>query len=413
MAEKQKLTNFNVSKSKKIYFAGIGGVGMSALALFCIQKNLNVYGGDVTENSYVKKLREKGAKITIDANLDIPYDVDCCVVSNAIDANNESLKNYVKNGGLLVSRGEFLGWVMNLFKNSIAIAGTHGKTTTTALAYSVFNSCLKGVSLFLGGDYLGENYFGGEGEFCIAEACEYKNSFLSLRPSVSVILNVDYDHVDCFSSRQKVEEAFCDFANNTQAGGFVIAEEKSAQLLSPNNLSAKLITFGNTPHCDYFADNVTQDKGIYSFDLIEKGKKQLRVTTSLAGKHVINSCLAVFALARVFGMTPQQIAIPMSEFKGVDRRWQPFESNFTNVIADYAHHPTEISNLIATAQKLNYQKIYLLFQPHTYSRTKVLLKEFGASFTGVDKLVVLPVYSAREKVLQGGTSQDLVAYCIL
>lgn len=411
MEKKQKFSNQNMFILKKVYFLGIGGVGMSALASYVMDLGIEVYGSDATKNLFTEQLSAKGAKITIGHDASVPVGIDCCVVSGAINPKDGQIAQCVKSGAKIFTRGEFLGLVMSRFKKSVAIAGSHGKTTTTALAYSVLSSCGQSSALFLGGRYNGENYFKGEGDFCLAEACEYQRAFLSLSPLVSVLLNADYDHVDCYSSPQDLQNAFFDFANNTRSGGCVVAEEGVAKLLFEKGFEKKVITFGtqDKDNCRYFADNLKEKDGVYSFDLFE-GKKFLQsVTPSIVGKHAIYSCLAVFAVARFFGFERDAICDGISKFKGVERRWQTFASNYTNVVADYAHHPTEITNLLNTATKMGYDKIYVLFQPHTYSRTKVLLKEFGKSFRQAHEVVVLPVYSAREEVLSGGESKDLVA----
>ena len=238
---------------------------------------------------------------------------------------------------------------------------------------------------------------------------------MSLNPLVSVILNVDYDHVDFFDSPKTYQDAFCLFAKNTQQNGIVVAQHDFCKTLEQQGLK-NVVSFGafdtlndcESPNCDFCACNITQKDAKYSFDLFVKGKKILRVDNGIEGKHLVNSSLVVFAIAHYFGLDLNLINESIKTFKGVDRRWQKFESSFTNVIADYAHHPTEIKNLINNAKHLNYEKIYLLFQPHTYSRTKALLNDFATCFEGVDKLVVLPVYSARETPADGITSDDLI-----
>ncbi|MBR5251001.1 MAG: UDP-N-acetylmuramate--L-alanine ligase [Clostridia bacterium] len=405
----------NYKKPQKYYFIGIGGVGMSSLAFFLLSKGKKVCGCDRQSNEYVDRLKKLGVDIQLSICPQPPQDVDVCVVSGAILNEDFALTECIRRNIPIVSRAQLLGKVLTDFKNSIAIAGSHGKTTTTALCYHAFSSCKIFPTLFLGGDFDGKNFFDGNSDFCIAEACEYKNSFLSLNPLVSVILNVDYDHVDFFDSFNKYQEAFVHFAKNTQQNGIVVAQHDFCENLVRQGVD-NLVGFGvfdtlkelTSANCDYSACNITQKDAKYSFDLYVKGKKIMRVDNCIEGKHLVNSSLVVFAIAHYFGLDLNLIKESIKTFKGVDRRWQKFHSSFTNVIADYAHHPTEIKNLIATAKKLGYDKIYLLFQPHTYSRTKALLSDFSTCFDGVDKLVLLPVYSARETPVDGITSDELM-----
>lgn len=397
------------------YFVGIGGVGMSSLAFFLLSRGVKVYGCDRQSNHYVDRLMAQGVSIQISKRPKIPQDVGVVVVSSAISQDDFVLLECRRRKLPVVTRAQLLGEVLLNFKNSIAISGSHGKTTTCALCYHAFLESGVFSTLFLGGDFKGKNFFDGQGDYCIAEACEYKNSFLQLNPLVSVVLNVDYDHVDFFDSLQNYQNAFCNFAKNTRQNGIVVAQHDFCDILFKQGLK-NVVSFGvfdtftdaKNSNCDYCACNLTQKDAKYSFDLCVKGKKIMRVDNGAVGKHLINSSLVVFALAHYFGLDLNLIKDAIKTFDGIQRRWQKFDCLFTNVIADYAHHPTEIKNLIDNAKKLNYDKIYLLFQPHTYSRTKALLNEFSTCFDGVDKLVLLPVYSAREKLLKGGTSYDLM-----
>lgn len=404
--------NIKNNPKKIYYFIGIGGVGMSSLAFFLLNKGHTVYGSDLEQSVFTKNLIESGAKIFLKhCKSNIPQNVDYCIVNSAIDQTNEELEEFKQRGTKILTRGELLGLALNGFKNSIAVAGCHGKTTTTAFLYQTLLSCGKVSDLFLGGLYKNNNYYVGDGEIAVAEACEYKSSFLALSPQISVILNVDHDHVDCFKTLDDVRQAFCKFAQNTQKDGVVITEKSVADFLGNKNINAKILSFainGNKNDCDYFADNLKSVNGRFEFDLYERGLFVGRVRLNAVGEHLVLSALATYAVARFLGVEARSIIEKLKHFTGVERRWQKFESNFTNVIADYAHHPTEIKNLIQTSSYMGYKKIYVLFQPHTYSRTKGLLSEFATCFCGAEKVVVLPVFSARENPVAGGDSTDLV-----
>lgn len=413
MKKSDKLkNNTKIHSSKTYYFIGIGGVGMSSLAHFLLGEGHTVYGSDIEESVFTKNLAESGARLFWGhSKNNLPPKVDCCVVNSAIDPANEELAEFKKRGTKILVRGELLGIVLDRFKNSVAVAGCHGKTTTTALLYQTLLSCGKNPDLFLGGRYKNKNYSEGDGEIAVAEACEYKLSFLALNPKISIILNVDHDHVDCFETLADVRRAFCEFAQNTQKEGVVIAEKSVADILDEKNIKAKIISFGieyNKNECDYVAGNLKSLNGCFEFDLYERGLLIGRPRLNAVGKHIVLSALASFAAARFLNIDSKSIISGLSDFYGVERRWQGYESNFTNVIADYAHHPAEIKNLIQTTLGMGFEKIYVLFQPHTYSRTKGLMKDFAACFCGANKVVVLPVFSARENPIAGGDSTDLV-----
>ena len=394
------------------YFVGIGGVSMSGLALFLIERGCKVCGSDISKNENTQRLQQKGVTVYFghDKN-NVPQKADVCVVNSAISQLNEEVLECKRRNIKIITRGELLGAILNSFDYSIAVAGCHGKTTTTALAYETLLNCQKNPTLFLGGNYKGQNYVGGKGKVCIAEACEYTSSFLSLSPKISVLLNIDYDHVDCFANIEEVKNAFCDFANKTATEGVVVAESCVATFLKRNGVKRKIISFGvgeGNFDCDYFADNLICNNGCYSFDLYEKKAFLGTIDLTVCGKRLVDNALATVAVARLLGCEFAKIKMGLESFVGVERRWQAFESDFTNVVADYAHHPTEIKNLLAIAKNFDYQNIYVLFQPHTYSRTKRLLNEFASCFCGATRVVVLPVFSARETPTDGGQSEDLV-----
>ncbi len=395
---------------KTYHFIGVGGAGMSGLAEYFVSLGNTVSGSDVNRSDTTDVLVSKGVEVFIGhSKNNLPRDIDVCVFSSAVGEDNVELSECRRRGIKTLSRAEALATVTAEFKNFIAVSGCHGKTTTSALIFSLLRSCGFKPSLFLGGEYEGNNYSGGDGDCCVAEACEYRRSFLALKPTVSVILNVDRDHVDCYDSLSDTESAFAEFAASTDIDGATILYAPLKKTLEKRGFCGKTITFSDTnDDADYRAVNVGDEKGVFFYDLYEAGKYVCHVKLPSEGYYLVPCSLAAIAVCVFLGCDARDAVAGLKDFSGVQRRWQKFESNFTNVIADYAHHPTEIKSLLFSAKKLGFKRVFLLFQPHTYSRTAGLLDEFATCFKGADAVAVLPIYAAREKPVKGGDSSDLV-----
>lgn len=395
--------------SKTYHFIGVGGAGMSGIAEYLVTKGNVVSGSDMVKSGTTDELIKTGVEVFIGhSKNNLPRHIDSCVYSAAVGEDNVELAECRRRGVKVISRAEALNMVTADFKNFIAVSGCHGKTTTTALIFQLLSASGLEPTMFLGGEYKGKNFLGGAGEYCVAEACEFRRSFLNLRPSVSVILNVDRDHVDCYESLKETEDAFFEFADSTRQDGVSVVYSSVEKKLKNRGFGGKTITFSDCEDADYLAKNVTDVNGIFSYDLYEKGVYLCRVDLPLCGYYLVPCSLAAIAVCRYFGCEVESLVRGIKDFVGLKRRWQAFESNFTNVVADYAHHPSEIKSLIFSAKKADYDHIFVLFQPHTYSRTLGLIDEFATCFDGAALVAVLPTYAAREKPIKGGESKDLV-----
>lgn len=386
------------------FFIGIGGAGMSAIAGYLLERGEGVFGCDITENAAIKRLKALGAIITDD-----PEQILCCdvvVYSPAIDESNVFLRKARLSGAKIMRRDVLLGSIFNGYESSVAVAGMHGKTTVSALIAHIFKYCGLSPTALLGGEIKPDrtNYYCGKGNICIAEACEYKQSLLHLSPTVAVILNADLDHTDCYESIDEIYKTFNAFINGFSPNATVLAHESCKSFIATDK---RVIYFGNEANCTFRASNFVSDKGKYYFDIFINGNYTCNITHNLHGKHNISNLLAAFACAYLYGIDKNAIKEAIARFSGIVRRYDVSFINGREVITDYAHHPKQIKALIETAIDSGKKPITALFQPHTYSRTKSLMKEFSECFDGVDRLIILPVYAAREKPIYGGTSEAL------
>ncbi|HPG92898.1 MAG TPA: Mur ligase family protein, partial [Clostridia bacterium] len=250
------------------------------------------------------------------------------------------------------------------------------------------------------------NYIGGD-EPCVVEACEYKASFLTLRPTIGVILNVETDHLDYYKDLLGVERAFSKFASKVQGDGFLVYNGDQVPEHILKNVKAKRVSYGFEKNNNYQAVNLKHKKGVYAFDVIRNGIYFYSVELRIRGRHNIYNALATVVVCDLLNLDAAKSAEGINLFEGVERRWTAVDNDFTNVVLDYAHHPNEIRALIETARQQGYEKIIMAFQPHTYSRTQTLFRDFVTCFKGVDELILLPIYAAREMSITGITSERL------
>lgn len=383
-------------KNKKIHFIGVLGSSMSRLAVITKSYGVLVSGSDKNYSSTLKTLISNGIHAYLGYNLDYIKNADVVVYSSAIPKEDEEL-NFAKSlNKKILSRAEFLGILSSNFNKTIAISGTHGKSTVTAMLGEIF--ALKGLcpAVHLGGAYKEFEPF--KNEYFITEACEYKQSFLSLKPYISVVLNVESDHPDCFSSLDEVYESFDKFLNNTRREGIKIIGEN----LSFNN-HKKCLQIG----IDAKATKIEQNNGFFSFVPIIREKIYPRVSLAVRGKHNVTNSLFVLLIADIEGVEPEISVEGLMNFTGVNRRYQQLgKINGAPVITDYAHHPTEILASIKTA-KLHSNSVTVYFQPHTYSRTAKLFNEFLDALKEADKVIIVEEFPARETPNMGKSAKDL------
>lgn len=398
---------------KRIHCIGIGGIGLSAIADILISKGYEVSGSDMNKGETVEKLIRDGAKIYIGHSAENVEDADLVIYSAAIGEDNPELARAHELGIKTVTRAEMLGLLMEQSKISIAIAGTHGKTTTTSMVSLILKNAGVDPTLLVGGNLheLDGNVRVGDGDYFVTEACEYMDSFLSLRPKVEIILNIDSDHLDYFKDIEHISESFQKFAKLVPEDGMIIAYSANPFVSRAVKGLDNVITFGLEKSCDYAAVNVGFDHGgLPLYELYKHGEKLSDITLSIPGEHNILNSLAAVACADMLGIDLEVIKDTLAVFKGTERRFDILgeTSKGAKVIDDYAHHPTEIRATLAAAHNIPHKKMWVLFQPHTYTRTIALFDEFAAAFGEADCVVMVEIYAAREKNINKISSSSLV-----
>lgn len=386
-------------KYKKIHFVGIGGIGMSALAKLCFSNGIRVSGSDRTKSDITDELEHIGIQIHIGHNKKNVQNADIVVYTCAISDDNPEILFAKKTNIPIIERAEFLGKICESFDNVIAVAGSHGKTTVSAMIGSVFLNAKKSPTMIVGGQINGlGNLVIGKDDYLIVEACEYKAHFLSINPTTAVILNVDYDHPDFYKSQTQYANAFAQFSKNAKQ---VVISEKCKMLADKN-----CTTFG--VYGNYFAKNIKICNGKSNFDVYKDDKFFVDITLKSYANYNIENALCAVAVCDLYKIAVKDIKLGLENFDGVQRRYE-FMGKIKNnvVITDYAHHPTQIADCILATKKAYKKKVVAVFEPHTYSRTKSLFSDFVNSLCLADNVVILPTYSAREKRIKGGTAKDL------
>ncbi|KPU42804.1 UDP-N-acetylmuramate--L-alanine ligase [Oxobacter pfennigii] len=395
--------DFDIERDKnlKVHFIGIGGISMSGLAETLLHHGYKVSGSDANKSSITDRLAKKGAKINIGHDSQNVKDADLIVYTAAVKWDNPELIEGKAKGIKIVDRAEFLGQIMKQYKYSVAVSGTHGKTTTTSLISIIMKNAELDPTIMVGGelDAIGGNVRPGKSPYFITEACEYVESFLSLYPYVGIILNVDSDHLDYYKDINHIIDAFTKFAKLVPKDGYIIVNKDDENSLKAcQSIDARLITFGFSEGADWVAKNIEYDeKGCGSFDAYFKGQLFGPFKLNVPGKHNVYNSLSAIACARIFDIDIETIQNSFLEFYGTHRRFEKIgEKCGVVVIDDYAHHPTEIKATLAAAKNYPHKKIWCVFQPHTYSRTIKLLDEFSCAFNDADELILTDIYAARE-----------------
>jgi len=380
---------------------------MSSLAQHFLRRGYTIKGSDCTRNQQVDMLINMGAQISIGHNGNKVDGADMCIYSLAVGKDNVEVTRAHQLGIPTFSREQLLASVFNGCDNCIAVAGTHGKTSTCGLLSSALEGCGKNPTAFIGGLLNDKgNYIDGGYEYCVVEACEYKRAFLTLAPTVGIILNIDLEHLDYYREMQDIESAFRQFAFNIVRGGCLIINGDCIKK-TIFDCDAQIVSFGIDRHCDYTARNITELNGRYCFDCYCGEQYLCRVKPLLIGEHNIYNALATVVCCHRLGLDMNTTANGIGSFTGTLRRWSVLENRYTNIVEDYAHHPSELRAIVKTAKLQGYARTVLFFQPHTYSRLQKLFYDFVSCFIGVDKLYLLPIYPARERKIEGITSQAL------
>jgi len=381
---------------------GIGGISMSGLAEILMRKNVKITGSDINQSEITEKLKSMGAVIYPSHDPQNIKDQSLVVYTAAVNKDNPELVEARKRGIPVIERADLLGAIMDQFKESIAVSGTHGKTTTTSMISSIIIEAGLDPTIHVGGilDLIGGNTRIGNSSWFIAEACEYKNSFLKFRPYLAVVLNIDEDHLDFFKDIDDIRHSFEAFLSNVKNPGFIVLnmDDPQTKTLS-KSLARTVVTYGvNTPGVDWTAENIAFKNGYASFDAIYKNEFWARITLSVPGSHNVSNALAAIAACHCLGVPKNAIVRGIEHYKGIHRRLEDKGTvHNIRVMDDYAHHPTEIQATLSAARALASGKLICIFQPHTYTRTYELLDDFSRSFALADTVVVTDIYSAREK----------------
>jgi len=398
----------------RVYFIGIGGIGMSALARFFLSKNKVVSGYDKTATALTRQMETEGISIHYDDNVQlIDKNADLVVYTPAIPNDQNEFNYYKDNNYELVKRSDVLQQITKDSFN-ICVAGTHGKTTISTMVAHILRHSGFGCNAFLGGISVNyhTNFWSSDNNVCVVEADEYDRSFLKLSPDIAVITAMDADHLDIYGTKENMEDAFVEFANKLKPAGLLLTryglpeKEFSASMHFRYSLQNDM--------ADVYASNVTMRDGGYEFDVIAKDWQFNKVKLNMGGMYNVENAVASIAIAAYLDINPLKIVNAIGTFKGVKRRFEyiisPREAvnNNNNVvfIDDYAHHPAELNALIRGAKSLfSFRKCTVIFQPHLFSRTKDFAKEFAESLDIADRILLLPIYPARELPVEGVTSE--------
>jgi UDP-N-acetylmuramate--alanine ligase len=393
---------------QRIYFIGIGGIGMSAIARYFNAKGVMVSGYDKTETPLTKQLMAEGIKVHFEDNIElIDKAAQVIVYTPAVPKNHKELNYYQQNNYTVVKRSDVLGAITNSSFN-ICVAGTHGKTTTSTMVGHILRDSGFGCNAFLGGiaSNYNNNFWSSDNNVCVVEADEYDRSFLKLNPDVAIITAIDADHLDIYGTAENVEQAFIDFSAKIKPGGCLILKyglERNDDFKVPDTCTYSV----SDKKANIHIDNLKIIDGAYQFDVINNYWTIEDVVLNMGGLHNIENVIAAIGVAKYLKIEDDKIKAAVSSFKGVKRRFEYIVKNDTTVyIDDYAHHPDELKALLGSAKNLfPGKKCTVIFQPHLYSRTKDFANEFAATLDMADEIILLPIYPARELPIEGVNSE--------
>lgn len=396
-----------------VYFIGIGGISMSGFAQLLHDYGFQVHGSDAHESKITDHLESLGIHIIYGQSKEnITDDIDFVVYTAAIHPDNPEFKAAQEMGLPMMERAEMVGQVMKNYQNAIAISGTHGKTTTTSMVSHIFLEAQKDPTISVGGilKAIDGNIRVGHSHDFITEACEYTNSFLKFHPTAGIILNIDADHLDFFKDIDDIRHSFRKFAELLPADGALIINADTPKYDEiAKDLPCKVITYSLEKEADYTADNITYDEfGHATFRVLHNGEPIGTCTLRVPGIHNVSNALASIACGQLLELSNEVIFEGLKDFTGTDRRFQyKGQIGGVTIIDDYAHHPTEIEATLHAAKNYPHKKIWCVFQPHTYTRTKALLPEFAKALSLADHVVLADIYAARETDNLGISSANL------
>jgi len=400
------------NKPIHIHFIGIGGISMSGLAEVLIKEGFTVSGSDNKASELTEMLEKNGAKIFIGQRAsNIEKDIDCVVYTAAIRPTNPEFEACIEAKLPMLTRAELLGQLMANYKTSVAISGTHGKTTTTSMISEILMAANTDPTISVGGilQSIGGNIRVGGPEYFVTEACEYTNSFLSFYPTVGIILNIEEDHLDFFKNINDIRNSFHKFATQISPEGKLIINGEIDNLSEiTSDLKCKVITYGLNGDFDYTAKDITfDDLGCAGYTAVTPNGDRI-VKLSVPGLQNVSNSLAAIALSDSLSVSEDIACKALNDYRGIDRRFQ-FKGKIGDVtiIDDYAHHPTEIKATLTAASNYPHRELWVVFQPHTYTRTKAFFDDFAKALAGADHVVLADIYAARETDTLGVSSKLL------
>ncbi|MEZ5018305.1 MAG: UDP-N-acetylmuramate--L-alanine ligase [Flavipsychrobacter sp.] len=398
----------NVHELKRVYFIGIGGIGMSALARFFNHHGAKVSGYDRTSTDLTKTLEAEGIDIHyVDDIQQIDKNADLVVYTPAVPTSHDEMSWYRDNGFTVLKRSDVLQLITDSMY-AVTVAGTHGKTTTSTMVAYLLTEAGSGCNAFLGGVSVnyGKNYWSSDTQTAVIEADEYDRSFLKLHPDVAILTSIDADHLDIYGTVEEMENAFIAYTQNIKEGGTLLVKhglKRSSDMKASNVMTYSL----QNDAADVYATNIMQKDGGYYFDVSIKGEKIEGLHLNIGGMHNVENMVAAIAVADMLDVPHEKIKAILSGFKGVKRRFEyVVKTDDVVYIDDYAHHPEELSSLIKSAKGLfPNRKCVVAFQPHLYSRTRDLAEGFAQSLDLADEVILLDIYPAREEPIEGVTSE--------
>jgi len=397
-------------ETKHIHFVGIGGIGMSGIAELLYKLGFKISGSDQIESDRTNSLNKIGIKIIIGHNKNNIHESDVVVYSSAINISNPEIQGAIKLNIPVIRRAEMLAELIKLKKISIAIAGTHGKTTTASMLGSILTASSSEPTMVIGGivNKFQSNSISGKGNIIVVEADEFDRSFLTLQPTIGVITNLDLEHLDCYNNLEDLKGAFTQFANAVPFYGKIAlgTDNKNAASIV-KNINRPVISFGLNKNANIRATDLFFSKNKSSFTLIDNNKKIGKLNINVPGKHNIKNALAAITIAFQLDISFQNIKDGLNQYSGVRRRFdiKYHTSNQIMIVDDYAHHPAEVLATLNAAKNGWKKRLIAVFQPHLFSRTRDFYKEFAKAFLKSDILILTDIFEAREKPIQGITSK--------
>ncbi len=397
-----------IERVKRIHMIGIGGSGMCPLAEILHGKGYILSGSDNNESDPLKRVRALGAKVYMGHAAENIGDSELVVYSAAISADNPELQEARRRGIPTMERSHLLGALTRKYDNVIGVCGTHGKTTVTSMITQILYLNNLDPTAVIGGrlPLLGTNGRSGQSEHMVCESCEFVDTFLQLSPDVSVLLNIDDDHLDYFKTMENLVLSFHKFISMSHTA--YINGDDALAMGAAKGIGAKVITFGLSKDNDFYADNLEVGASGYEFDVYKKGEFLGRIHLRIPGEHNVYNGLAAFAVAYDLGVSPEDIDRAFSMFTGAGRRFEFLaEGGGVTLFDDYAHHPTEIEATLKAAKSLSFSRVIAIFQPFTFSRTALLKDEFAAALSHADKVILTPIMGSREVNTYGIASEHI------